>query len=105
MVFGPSGQFLSIHLPSATTVSFTVSTRPLYPPAGASPKPPRSLLRTLPILTLIKHVIRIFFVFCVLLVNATKLQVAAPSPRIDAYAAFWPKLSLLGGLINLVAEK
>ena len=94
--------YFSIHLPSATTVSFTVSTRPLYSPAS-SPKFPRSLLRTSTILTLFEHAIRVSLVFCVALANIAKVQTTWG--YFESGVGVWSKLSLLSGPVRLVAEK
>ncbi|KAJ9610258.1 hypothetical protein H2200_005035 [Cladophialophora chaetospira] len=103
MVLGPGAQYFSIHLPSATTVSFTVSTRPLYAPTSSTKTLP-SLLSRLPILSLIKHILRLLLISFTLLVNLAKVEDVARSPIVDAYAEFWLSISLLGGVVKILAE-
>lgn len=104
MVLGPSAQYFLIHLPSATTVSFTVSTRPLHA-LSTSTKTFRSALSTFPILTLIKHVLRVLLVSFALLINLTKVEDVLRSPIANAYAEIWPILGPFGGFVKLLSEK
>ena len=103
MVLGPGAQYFSIYLPSATTVSFTVSTRPLYAPT--STKTLRSLLSRVPVLSLIKHIFRVLLISFALLANLAKVEDVLRSPIVNAYTEFWLRVSLLGGFVKLLAEK
>ncbi|KAH0832572.1 hypothetical protein AYO21_06034 [Fonsecaea monophora] len=110
MFTGPR-QYLSIHLPSPTTVSFTVSTRePVQQPASLINRPSSSHLlhlRRVPVFSLLKHALRILLVLLVLLVNLTKARIEAPRPSsgLDAYADLGLKLSLVGGTIGAIADR
>ncbi len=103
MVLGPGAQYFSIHLPSATTVSFTVSTRPLYAPSSST-KTFRTVLSRLPVLTLIKHVLRVVIVSFALLVNLAKAEDVLRSPIAGAYAEMWPTPGVLGSFVGLLSE-
>ncbi|KIW97793.1 uncharacterized protein Z519_01377 [Cladophialophora bantiana CBS 173.52] len=101
-----SSQHLSIHFPSPTTVSFTVSTRQPYPQAWSTTRTSSySYFPNVPIFTLIKHALRILLTLCIVLINLTKVQTDGPPSRIDAYADFGLQLSLLGGTIRVIAER
>lgn len=91
MLAGPT-QYLTILLPSPTTVSFTVSTRP--------PSTPRTTA-----LNLLRYTARVLLLFYVLLVNLAKLQPLIGSPRVDAYAELGLRVSLVGSLVSAVAER
>ncbi|OAL26206.1 hypothetical protein AYO22_04384 [Fonsecaea multimorphosa] len=111
MFAGPS-QYLSIHLPSPTTVSFTVSTRQpggwsINRPSSSHSHSHSSFRRVLPpVFTLINYALRILLVLYIVLLNLAKAQsdVAQPS-RLDAYTDLGLKLSLVGGSIRAVAER
>ncbi|OAP59233.1 hypothetical protein AYL99_06531 [Fonsecaea erecta] len=108
MFSGPT-QYLSIHLPSPATVSFTVSTR--QPPRAWSTNNRASShswfchLRRVPIFTLTKYALRVLLVLYTVVVNLAKAQSDTQSPRLDAYADLGLKLSLVGGTIRAVAER
>ncbi|KIW65922.1 hypothetical protein PV04_08136 [Phialophora macrospora] len=107
MLLGPGMHHFSIHLPSPTTVSFTVSTHPVVSTTKASRAfvPPRVKLR---IFTLLKHILRVILVWYTALVNVAKAQAVGSvgsSGRLDAYAALSLRLSLFSGFVRFVAEK
>ncbi|KIW23685.1 uncharacterized protein PV07_11865 [Cladophialophora immunda] len=103
MFTGPS-QYLSIHLPSPTTVSFTVSTRQPSQAWSVKGSPSHSYLPRVPVFTLIKYALRVLLVLGVVLVNLTKGRIDAPHSQLDAYVDLGLKLSLAGGTIRAIAE-
>ena len=90
-MFTASTQYLEVHLPSPTTVSFTVTTR----------RRPGSKIS---LLVLLRHALRVLLVFYVLLVNLAKVQAASLLGSFDRYANFFLRLSLMNGLLRLVGE-
>jgi hypothetical protein len=113
MVLGPGMHHFSIHLPSPTTVSFTVSTRPLYGPvvsattnASRAHVPSRVKVKVR-IFTLLKNLLRMFLVLYTALVNVVKAQdsILRSSARLNSYADLWLRLSLFSGFIKFLAEK
>ncbi|EXJ57316.1 phosphatidylinositol glycan, class H [Cladophialophora yegresii CBS 114405] len=112
MILGPGMQYFSIYLPSPTTVSFTVSTRPLHNPVPVVSTSTNSSRVSIPrikarIFTVLKHVLRALFVFVTALVNVVKAQgsVQSAGPRLDAYADLLLHLSPFNSFIRFLADK
>ncbi|ETI25648.1 hypothetical protein G647_02422 [Cladophialophora carrionii CBS 160.54] len=106
MILGPGMHHFSIYLPSPTTVSFTVSTRPLHVPVVSTNSSrvhiPRVKAR---IFTFLKHVLRALLVFYTALVTVVKAQGSVQSASFDAYADLLLHLSLFSGFIRFLADK
>lgn len=108
MPLGPGIQHFSIYLPSPTTVSFTVSTLPLYDPAAQGNTTNRLShlwLTKIHVFRVLKYIARIVLVFYTLLINFTKAQTLAHSPRLDAYVDLWLGLSPFDRVVKVLAEK
>lgn len=93
MLTGPA-QYLEVHLPSPTTVSFTVTTR------RQDPSKLRSRL-----ITLFRHVCRVVLVFYTLLTNLIKGQQIFGFGALSSYVDFWLNWTLGSGLIKLFADR
>ena len=92
MMLPTSTQYLEVHLPSPTTVSFTVTTR-------------RRPASKISLLALLRHALRVLLVFYVLLVNLAKAQTVFLLGSLDRYTNFFLRLGLMNGLLRLVAER
>ena len=87
-------QYLEVHLPSPTTVSFAVSTR----------RQDTSKLR-FRLLTSLRHACRIMLVYYTFLANLAKAQRIFSFSVLHNYARFCLKFTLGSGLVELVAER
>ncbi|KAK5028333.1 hypothetical protein LTS07_006424 [Exophiala sideris] len=93
-MFSGKAQYLEVHLPSPTTVSFVVTTR----------RQDTSKLRSR-LLTLFRHVCRIVLVFYAFLINLAKAQQIFSFSRLQTYADLCLKFTLGSSLVKLVADR
>jgi phosphatidylinositol N-acetylglucosaminyltransferase subunit H len=93
----------AIHLPSPTTVSFTVSTRPLFLEEPFTRRPWRWLPRG-GYFTLTKHSLRIILVYLIILLNLAKIRGSVGVQYRDIIDSCL-KLSLLDNITKALAAR
>jgi phosphatidylinositol N-acetylglucosaminyltransferase subunit H len=93
----------AIHLPSPTTVSFTVSTRPLFIEDWATQRPWRWLPRG-GFFALMKHSLRVILMYFTILVNLAKTR-GLFGVQYHSIIDTCLKLSLLVNIIKPLAER